>query len=213
VEPSAGRCVTNRSGLSVLECLIALVIVLGVSAVAVRLFVRARDVRESLRLRTKALAIAHAEIERLKTIPYSNLPPERHRISTPLHRGIDLAQSPVVPESVRAVRADGQPLNGGFTVGESGEHVTFSAMDIGTDVLIPYAYYARGSPGLLEAHGDESTSDRDDVVVLVAGSFAVHNMGGTVAEDTGRKLLTLTAKWLDRGDLKELSIVTLRIQG
>lgn len=213
VELVKGRCEATRSGLLLIECLVALGIVLAVGAVAVKVFVSSRTVRESLRLRTKALAVAQAELERLRTVPYSRLPPERHRISNSPGRMIELAQQPVVRESVVVVRGDGQPLNGGFIVSDTGRVVRLSPRDVGAEVLISYDYYARGSLELLETADNERRPQDDAVAVVVSGRFAAENLGGTVDVDTGLKLLKLTAKWLERGDVKELSLTTLRTQG
>ena len=101
-----------RRGVTLPEALVSLALLALAGGVLVTAFARGSHTLRDTEVRTQALHLAQAEVERLRRTPFSELPPEEHLISRLHEYRLALAQRDLVPESVTSRTARGEALPG-----------------------------------------------------------------------------------------------------
>jgi len=135
----------QQQGLTLIEILVALGILLFVLFLVYQTFIAGSAARASAQARLAALRFAEMEQEEIAGTPYDELPPEKHRVhiesmedGTKICR-IKLSHIPI-KESVRVWSGDGEPLTEEFQTDYTRGQVILPLELNGKEVIVSYAY-------------------------------------------------------------------------
>lgn len=140
-----GWRIFGRRGLTLIEELVTLIILLIVIFAVYHVFLGGTLASSSASARLEALQCAEMEIQRIAAADYDSLPPEQHTLQKRVAQDgsvdcrIKLGHMPLA-RTVKVFAEDGQPLRENFSVLVQDREVIFAPDLSGKKVIVQYTY-------------------------------------------------------------------------